>query len=72
MTSTLPDAPVTTVDYEGDDARPLQDLPCTRSWALLEQVALGAFIAVPLLAVLASGFVLWARGCPGGTSSSAR
>ncbi len=62
MTATLPDAPVTTVEYEGDDARPLQDLPRTRLWARMEQVALGAFIAVPLLAVLASGFVLWGDG----------
>jgi stearoyl-CoA desaturase (delta-9 desaturase) len=28
----------------------------------MEQVALGAFIAVPLLAVLAAGFVLWGHG----------
>ncbi len=62
MTATLPDAPVTTVIYEGDEARPLQDLPRTKLWARLEQVALGAFIAVPLLAVAASGFVLWGNG----------
>ncbi|MCY7366123.1 MAG: hypothetical protein LH469_12545, partial [Frankiaceae bacterium] len=62
MTATLPDAPVTTVEYEGDQARPLQDLPRTKLWARLEQVALGAFIAVPLLAVAASGFVLWGNG----------
>ena len=62
MSTTLPDAPVTTVEYDGDDARPLQDLPRTRLWARMEQVALGAFIAVPLLAVLASGFVLWGDG----------
>ena len=29
----LPDAPVTAVDYEADEARPLQDLPRTRLWA---------------------------------------
>ena len=62
MSTTLPDAPITTVEVDGDDARPLQDLPRTRLWARLEQVALGAFIAVPLLAVLASGFVLWGNG----------
>lgn len=59
---TVLDAPVTTVEYEGDSARPLQDLPRTRLWARLEQIALGAFIAVPLLAVAASGFVLWGNG----------
>ena len=59
---TLLDAPVTTIEYEGDEARPLQDIPRTRLWAHLEQVALAAFIAVPLLAVVASGFVLWGDG----------
>ncbi|MBC7373617.1 MAG: acyl-CoA desaturase, partial [Frankiales bacterium] len=59
MTTTLPDAPITTIEVEGDDARPLQDIPRTRLWARLEQIALAAFIAVPLLAVVASGFVLW-------------
>lgn len=58
MTATLPDAPVTTVDDEGDQARRRQDLPRTKLWARLEQVELGAFIAVPLTAVPASGFVL--------------
>jgi hypothetical protein len=67
MTTTADDAPVTTVEYEADEARPLQDLPRTRLWARLEQVALGAFIAVPLLAVLASGFVLWGTACRCGT-----
>ena len=56
------DAPVTTVEYDGDQARPLQDIPRTRLWARLEQVALAAFIAVPLLAVAASGVVLWGNG----------
>jgi stearoyl-CoA desaturase (delta-9 desaturase) len=58
----LLDAPVTTIEYEADEARPLQDIPRTRLWAHLEQVALAAFIAVPLLAVVASGFVLWGNG----------
>ena len=57
-----PDAPVTTIAYRGDDSRPLQAVPKTRFRARTEQVALGAFIAVPLLAVLASGFVLWGHG----------
>jgi len=56
------DAPVTTICYQADETRPLQDIPRTRLWARLEQVALGAFIAVPLLAVLASVFVLWGNG----------
>jgi stearoyl-CoA desaturase (delta-9 desaturase) len=59
---TAPEAPVTTVVYDGDESRPLQDLPRTRLWARLEQLALGAFIVVPLLAVLASAFVLWGNG----------
>ena len=54
------DAPVTTIDDDG--SRRLQDIPRTRLWARLEQVALAVFIAVPLLAVLASGFVLWGNG----------
>jgi stearoyl-CoA desaturase (Delta-9 desaturase) len=58
----LDDAPVTTVEYDADESRPLQDLPRTRLWARLEQVALGAFIVLPLLAVLASGVVLWGTG----------
>jgi stearoyl-CoA desaturase (delta-9 desaturase) len=62
LTSPDLDAPVTTVAYDGDDSRPLQDLPRTRLWARFEQVALGAFIVIPLLAVLASGFVLWGHG----------
>ncbi len=61
-TTALPDAPVTTIEYDGDEARPLQDIPRTRLWARMEQVALAAFIVVPLLAVAASGFVLWGNG----------
>ncbi len=61
-TAPLPDAPVTTIEYDGDESRPLQDIPRTRLWARMEQVALAAFIVVPLLAVAASGFVLWGNG----------
>ena len=61
MTELL-DAPVTTVDYDADDSRPLQQLPSTERQARWEQVALGLFIAVPLAAVLSSGFVLWGHG----------
>ena len=57
-----PDAPVTTIDVAEDGSRPLQDIPKTRLWARLEQLALGAFIAVPLLAVLAGALVLWGNG----------
>ena len=63
MTSTLSDAPV--FDTDDELARPLQHLPRTRLWARLEQVALAGFIAVPLLAVAASGFVLWGNGLSG-------
>ncbi|MBW3648802.1 MAG: acyl-CoA desaturase, partial [Actinobacteria bacterium] len=45
-----------------DEHRPLQEIPRTRLWARLEQVTLAAFITVPLLAVVASGFVLWGNG----------
>ena len=58
----LLDAPVTTIDYVGDDTRPLQDIPTTELKARWEQVALAIFIAVPLLAVGAAGFVLWGNG----------
>jgi stearoyl-CoA desaturase (delta-9 desaturase) len=58
----LMDAPITTVDYEGDDARPLQQLPGTEHRARWEQVGLALFIVVPLAALLASGFVLWGHG----------
>ena len=61
MTELL-DPPVTTVDYDGDDSRPLQQLPSTEFQARWEQVALALFIAVPLAALLASGFVLWGNG----------
>lgn len=57
-----PDAPVTTIEYDGDDARPLQAIPKTKLRARAEQVALGAFIVVPLLAVAVSGVVLWGTG----------
>ena len=56
------DAPVTTVDYDEDAARPLQAIPKTKARARAEQVALALFIAVPLLAVAASAFVLWGHG----------
>ncbi|MBW3639284.1 MAG: acyl-CoA desaturase [Actinobacteria bacterium] len=45
-----------------DEHHPLQEIPRTRLWARLEQVTLAAFITVPLLAVVASGFVLWGNG----------
>lgn len=61
MTQTL-DAPVTTIDYVGDDSRPLQQIPTTEYQARWEQVALAIFIVVPLLAVLGAGFVLWGTG----------
>jgi stearoyl-CoA desaturase (Delta-9 desaturase) len=57
-----PDAPVTTVVYEGDEDRPLQAVPGTGLKARAEQVALAMFIAVPLLAVAAAGLVLWGTG----------
>ena len=64
MTATQPvlDAPVTTIDYDEDVARPLSAVPKTAFRARAEQVALGVFIAVPLLCVAASGFVLWGHG----------
>jgi stearoyl-CoA desaturase (delta-9 desaturase) len=58
----LMDAPITTVDYEGDEARPLQQLPGTERKARWEQYALALFIVVPLAALLSSGFVLWGHG----------
>jgi stearoyl-CoA desaturase (delta-9 desaturase) len=61
MTETL-DAPVTTIDYDADESRPLQQVPTTEARARWEQLALGVFIAVPLLAVAASGFVVWGHG----------
>ncbi len=53
------DAPAPVRD---DEHHPLQQIPRTRLWARLEQVTLAAFITVPLLAVVASGFVLWGNG----------
>ena len=61
-TRALPDAATTTVRYREDATRPLQAVPKSRLRARGEQVALGAFIVVPLLAVLASGVVLWGHG----------
>jgi len=57
-----PDAPVTTIEFEPDEARPMQAVPGTGLKARAEQVALALFIAVPLLAVVAAGFVLWGNG----------
>src|SRR3954466_137202 len=56
------DAPLTTIEYDGDDSRPLQQIPTTEIKARWEQVALWIFIVVPLLAVVAAGFVLWGNG----------
>jgi stearoyl-CoA desaturase (delta-9 desaturase) len=61
MTQTA-DAPVTTVEYDADESRPLQQVPTTELKARWEQVALAIFITVPVLAVLAAGFVLWGTG----------
>jgi stearoyl-CoA desaturase (delta-9 desaturase) len=61
MTELL-DAPITTVAYEGDETRPLQDVPSTDLKARWEQVALAIFVAVPFLALLGAGFVLWGHG----------
>jgi stearoyl-CoA desaturase (delta-9 desaturase) len=61
MTQTI-DAPVTTIEYDGDESRPLQQIPTTEFKARWEQVALAIFIVVPLLAVLGAGFVLWGTG----------
>jgi stearoyl-CoA desaturase (delta-9 desaturase) len=60
--SSVLDAPLTTIDYVGDDTRPLQEIPTTEFKARWEQVALWIFIVVPLLAVFAGGFVLWGNG----------
>lgn len=60
---TAPDgAPISTITYDEDVARPLQAIPKTKARARAEQIALGVFIAVPLLAVVAAGFVLWGNG----------
>ena len=61
MTTSL-DAPVTTIEYDADETRPLQDIPTTEFKARWEQVALAIFIVVPLLAVAAAGFVVWGNG----------
>jgi stearoyl-CoA desaturase (Delta-9 desaturase) len=61
MTELL-EAPITTIPYEGDDSRPLQQIPTTEFKARWEQVALALFVAVPLLAVASTGFVLWGHG----------
>ncbi len=61
MTETL-DAPVTTIAYDADESRPLQQVPTTALKAKWEQVALAIFIVVPLAAVLGAGFVLWGTG----------
>ena len=58
----LVDAPVTTINVAGDDSRPLQQMPTTERAARWEQFALAIFIAVPLIAVGAAGFVLWGHG----------
>jgi stearoyl-CoA desaturase (delta-9 desaturase) len=61
MTELL-EAPITTVEYDGDDSRPLQQVPTTEYKARWEQVALAIFVAVPFLALLAAGFVMWGTG----------
>jgi len=61
MTELL-EAPITTVEYDGDDSRPLQQVPTTEFKARWEQVALAIFIVVPLLGILGAGFVLWGTG----------
>ncbi len=61
MTDTL-DAPVTTIEYEADESRPLQALPKSKAMARWEQFALGCFVFIPLAGVLAAAFVLWGFG----------
>ena len=61
MTELL-EAPITTITYDGDESRPLQQLPSTEYKARWEQVALAIFIVVPLLGILGAGFVLWGTG----------
>jgi stearoyl-CoA desaturase (delta-9 desaturase) len=61
MTELL-DAPITTIAYDGDESRPLQQVPSTDLKARWEQVALAIFIVVPLLGMLGAGFVLWGTG----------
>src|ERR1700756_4688046 len=61
MTELL-DAPITTITYDGDESRPLQQLPSTEYKARWEQIALALFVGVPFLAVLGAAFVLWGNG----------
>jgi stearoyl-CoA desaturase (delta-9 desaturase) len=61
MTEIL-DAPVTTIEYDADESRPLQQLPSTEYMARWEQIALGIFVFVPLLGVFGAAFVLWGNG----------
>jgi stearoyl-CoA desaturase (delta-9 desaturase) len=61
MTELL-EAPITTIEYDTDDSRPLQQVPTTEFKARWEQVALAIFIVVPLLGILGAGFVLWGAG----------
>jgi stearoyl-CoA desaturase (delta-9 desaturase) len=61
MTELL-EAPITTIEYDTDDSRPLQQVPTTEFKARWEQVALAIFIVVPLLGILGAGFVLWGTG----------
>ncbi|MCW2665133.1 MAG: Delta-9 acyl-phospholipid desaturase [Frankiales bacterium] len=59
MTAELIDAPNTTIEFVEDVDRPLQAIPRSRLRARAEQVALAAFIGVPLLCVFAAGWVAW-------------
>lgn len=56
------DARPTTIEYDADESRPLQQIPTTEFKARWEQVALAVFIVLPLLAIGAAGFVLWGHG----------
>jgi stearoyl-CoA desaturase (delta-9 desaturase) len=56
------DAPVTTIAYDEDDSRPLQQIPTTELKARWEQVALWIFIVVPLAAVVGAGLMVWGNG----------
>ncbi len=64
MTTTpdLLDSPATTAEVRENVRRPLQGVPRGLLKARAEQAALGVFIVVPFLAVLASGVVLWGSG----------
>jgi stearoyl-CoA desaturase (delta-9 desaturase) len=59
VTAELIDAPNTTIEFVEDVDRPLQAIPRSRLRARAEQVALAAFIGVPLLCVFAAGWVAW-------------